>query len=209
MDYIRALGTLALASRLRNFTDQLMSGVTRIYKESNVDFEPRWFAVTHFLSTHGPSPLTTVSNALSLSHPAVVQVINVLEKKGLVTRIKNSTDSRVTMVSLSKKGEKLVLQLMPIWEDIQAAADELLITNAPVFIESLQSLEDSLDDLGIYERIKRHIITRHKTSMNIVDFNPDYLEDFQHMNSQWIEEYIGMSDYDRLLLQEPLCRNYH
>ena len=42
---MRDLGGLALGSRLKRLSDRLYRGVARIYRELDVEMEPRWFPV--------------------------------------------------------------------------------------------------------------------------------------------------------------------
>ncbi|MFT7688506.1 MAG: hypothetical protein ACI9FB_003870, partial [Candidatus Azotimanducaceae bacterium] len=50
MDLLRDLGALGLGSRLKRLSDQLMQDGIRIYRETGVDFEPKWFPVYYYLS---------------------------------------------------------------------------------------------------------------------------------------------------------------
>ncbi|HPC11967.1 MAG TPA: GNAT family N-acetyltransferase, partial [candidate division Zixibacteria bacterium] len=52
MDVIEQLGSLALATRLRRLADRLQRDVSQVYRELNVEFEARWFAVVYYLKDH-------------------------------------------------------------------------------------------------------------------------------------------------------------
>jgi len=43
MEFIKESGTLALGSRIKNLSETLMKDMGKVYKEQNIDFEPRWF----------------------------------------------------------------------------------------------------------------------------------------------------------------------
>jgi hypothetical protein len=43
MDFIEELGTLAIGTRLKNLSELMMKDLARVYKDQDVDFEPRWF----------------------------------------------------------------------------------------------------------------------------------------------------------------------
>ena len=45
MGFINELGTLALGSRIKNLGELLMRDMAKVYKEQNIDFEPRWFTL--------------------------------------------------------------------------------------------------------------------------------------------------------------------
>jgi DNA-binding MarR family transcriptional regulator/GNAT superfamily N-acetyltransferase len=203
MDYINELGSLALASRLKRLSDLLVHGVTEIYKEAGLDFETRWFPVTHYLSVHGPSPLTTISKALNQSHPAVVQVAGSMENKGLIARQRKTSDGRINMLSLTAKGKKLVKELSVIWNDIQEAVDDLLKQSSDNLLLQISQLEHALARQDIYNRVKREYINRSLSNMILIEYNKNYLDHFRQLNSEWLEKTVGLSTYDRKVLFNP------
>ena len=77
---INELGSLALATRLKNLSERLARDVAQIYKESAFDFEPRWFAVFYALKDGQELAVTELSTMLQQTHPAINQVANILVK---------------------------------------------------------------------------------------------------------------------------------
>ena len=149
---IEELGSLALATRLKNLSERLAKDVAQVYKESDFDFEPRWFAVFYTLKDGDELAVTELSSMLQQTHPAVNQVANVLVKKGLVTERKDEQDQRKRLLMLSSKGNKLARQLERLWAQIKAANDELLANSANI-LEDLERIEKALDAKSIKERI--------------------------------------------------------
>ena len=45
MDLVNELAELAIATRLKRLSERLSIDVSKIYKESEVDFEARWFLI--------------------------------------------------------------------------------------------------------------------------------------------------------------------
>jgi len=43
MSFIKELETFAFGSRIKNLSDTLMRDMAMVYKELDIDFEPRWF----------------------------------------------------------------------------------------------------------------------------------------------------------------------
>jgi DNA-binding MarR family transcriptional regulator/N-acetylglutamate synthase-like GNAT family acetyltransferase len=203
MTYLQELGVLALASRLKLLSETLMADGIRIYRESGLDFEPRWFPVTYYLKDHGPAPLTTIAKALNQSHPAIVQVVRIMEKKGLVIRIKDESDSRINHVGLSAKGTELLSRLVLVWNDIQGAALTLLNEHAPSFVTDLERIENALDETSNYIRIKRETLKREPLSLQILPLNKKYLKAYREMNLDWLGEYVGVSPHDKSILKDP------
>ena len=62
IDLIRKLGPLAFASRLKRLSERLMKDVALVYKDLNVDFQPRWFPVLYLLDLHVVSLLEFLQN---------------------------------------------------------------------------------------------------------------------------------------------------
>lgn len=151
---IEELGSLALATRLKNLSERLAKDVGKIYKEQAFDFEPRWFAVIYALKDNEQLGVTEMAAMLRQTHPAVNQVANVLVEKGLVNEFKDELDQRKRLLQLSKKGRNLVTKMEELWDRIKEANDELLKGENRDFLTSIQSLENALDSKSMYERVK-------------------------------------------------------
>ncbi|KYG78292.1 hypothetical protein AWW68_05870 [Roseivirga spongicola] len=149
---INELGSLALATRLKNLSDHLAKDVAQIYKESDFDFEPRWFAVFYSLKDGNELAVMELSSMLQQSHPAVNQVANVLVKKGLVVERKDKLDQRKRLLKLSKKGLQLAADMEPLWAKIKEANDQLLRQSKNI-LASLEAVENALDKKSIKERL--------------------------------------------------------
>lgn len=151
---IEELGSLALATRLKNLSERLAKDVAAIYKASNFDFEPRWFAMIYALKDGDELAVTELSQMLQQTHPAINQVANVLVKKKLVIESKDESDQRKRMLKLSETGLNLVVQMEPIWDKIQIANSQLIAETAPSFLSNIKLLETSLDEKSMYDRVK-------------------------------------------------------
>ena len=152
-DIINELGSLALATRLKNLSDRLAKDVAQYYKSSDVDFEPRWFTLIYALKEGEELSITQLATMLQQTHPAVNQVANVLVEKGLVSERKDDQDQRKRLIKLTDKGLRLVSELEPLWSSIKAANDQLL-KDSEHLIESLASVEQALDDKSMKDRLK-------------------------------------------------------
>ncbi|HOW25327.1 MAG TPA: bifunctional helix-turn-helix transcriptional regulator/GNAT family N-acetyltransferase [Bacteroidales bacterium] len=203
MKYLQELGMLAMASRLKMLSEKLMADGIRVYRESGLDFEPRWFPVTYYLKNQGPTPLTAIAKDLNQSHPAIVQVVRILEKKGLVVRIKDGTDSRINRVGLSDKGIQMLSHLEPVWNDIHQAARSLVNEHAPHFVADLEKIENALEETSNYIRIKREMLKREPLALHIVPFDKKHLKAYREMNLEWLSEYVGVSPHDKAILKDP------
>jgi len=201
MDFIEELGTLALGTRIKNLGELLMKDMARIYREQGVDFEPRWFTFFQLILQKEEVSVTAIAHDLKQTHPAVVQVINMLEEKGLIKTTKDKEDKRKRLVKLSRKGKELAEELEPVWLKVKEAAQELLMESEPGLLTNISSLEKALQNQGMYERIYEKIYADYDIKM--VGSSAEYMEAFRQLNEDWLREYLEISDYDRQVLSDP------
>lgn len=152
-DIIEELGSLALATRLKNLSERLARDVSQVYKQSAFDFEPRWFAFVYALKGGEELSVTELSTMLQQTHPAVNQVANVLVEKNLVDERKDSSDQRKRLLKLSKRGSKLVVDMGALWEKIRLANDQLLAESGGDLLSNLDRVESALDKKSMFDRI--------------------------------------------------------
>jgi ribosomal protein S18 acetylase RimI-like enzyme len=203
MNHLQSLGPLALASRLKNLSDNLMQGVAMIYREMDLEFEPRWFPVTHYLFMNGAVSVTALANALQQSHPAILQVVQVMKKKGLISLEKDDKDLRKTIINLTPKGREMSASLTGIWEDISGAAGRLLEETQVDLLKNLAILEAALDREDIYTRVKKEYVRKRLDHIIIRDYSPRYFKEFKEINYQWLIESVGISPYDEKVINSP------
>ncbi len=203
MKYIKELGAIAIASRMKNLTEILFKDVKKIYKEQNLDFEPRWFTTIYLLNDKGKLSVTEIAKYINQTHPSVNQIANILEKKSLIICSKDKTDSRKRMLKLSKKGKQLVKKMMPLWKDIELSVINFLEENQPDFLQIIEKLEDSLIDKPMYKRVKEQIRKTQDSKTEILDFKPEYKEYFKNLNYEWLEKYFEIEDVDKVMLINP------
>jgi ribosomal protein S18 acetylase RimI-like enzyme len=203
MNHLQSLGPLALASRLKNLSDSLMQGVARIYRKMDLEFEPRWFPVTHYLFINGSVSVTSLANALQQSHPAILQVTQAMKKKGLVSLAKDEKDLRKTIIGLTPKGLKLAENLAGAWEDIAAATRALLEESGTDLLKDISNLEKSLENEEIYLRVKKESVRKRLDKLVIQDFSRKYFDEFKKINIEWLKETVGISPYDEKVLDNP------
>ena len=63
--------------------------------------------------------IADLEEAFSMTHPAAIDIIKVLEKKGYVTRIVNPADARSKIVSLTKKAYEQQEELEGLGDDME------------------------------------------------------------------------------------------
>lgn len=74
---------------------------------------PTEFMVLEVLYSLGEQPIQVIGNKVLLASSSITYVIDQLEKKGIVVRTQNEEDRRVTLVSLTDEGHKLMDEIFP------------------------------------------------------------------------------------------------
>jgi len=204
MDFIKDLGMLGIASRLKRLAERLMRGGSEAYKSQHIDFEPKWFATFSLLNS-APSPMTIseIANALQLSHPAVIQITQKLIEKGLIESFQDEIDRRKRRLVITEKGRNLAIILQPVWDDFVIATAELFQTIEVDVLGIIQKTEGELDKEDMGKRIINQIKERQYEAVEILDFDPRYKEYFKKFNYEWLEENFEIEELDERILSNP------
>jgi DNA-binding MarR family transcriptional regulator/N-acetylglutamate synthase-like GNAT family acetyltransferase len=203
MGFIQELGTKAFGSRLKSFNDLLLREVVKVYKDQEIEFEPRWYTLFLLLFQKGEMKITDIALQLNQTHPSINQVVNILEKKGLVITLKKEKDNRRRYVKLSPKGKRLYKKISPLWKSIHQATEELLAESNPNFLEDLANMEKLIDQKSMYDRIGEKIKQDQYDQIQIVPYSTDYKKSFEDLNNEWLEKFFEVEDYDKQMLQNP------
>ncbi len=204
MDFIKALGYLAVASRMKRLTDRFMRGGSQAYKSLGIDFEPRLFTVFYLIYTQdSPLSISEIASSLKISHPAVIQTTQMLIKKGLIKSFQDSQDRRIRRLAITGKGKELVNFLIPIWNDFETATSELFEKADVDMLDIIKRIEARLDEEDVGSRIINRIKQRQYNSVEILDYMPEYKEYFQKLNYEWLEKYFQVEDLDKKILLNP------
>ena len=151
-DYTRRAGSAALGGRLRRLSARIDADATRVYATLGHRFEQRWFGIINQLARSGPMSVGELSAALGISHVAISQARQSLEKRELVVSECDESDTRRRSLRLTARGAALVKQLTPLWQAFDAASDQL-DREAGGVVEPLNQLEDALQRKSLYQRI--------------------------------------------------------
>lgn len=158
MDLVNELAELAIATRLKRLSERLSVDVSKIYKESEVDFEARWFLILSLLEREKLMAITEIADSLRLSHPAIIQLVQELSKKNLIKTTVDKLDGRKRMVSLSANGKKTLQQIQPILTSIREENKKWVMQASANLITVLTELEEALDHQSMYHRVKLNVL---------------------------------------------------
>lgn len=211
MDFLNQIGPLALASRFRRLADRLGQDVALLYKEMELEFEPRWFPVFFLLSrSREPVGVVDISRLLGVSHPAVNQIAGELLELGLIQALRDDTDKRKRLLTLSDKGRALLPELQLAWDKIQVTVRGLLNATGMDVMGMLERMETMMDEQGLYGRFVAEQTAQATppdgTGVVIVEYHPEfpvYREAFRRLNLEWIEKYFAVEAEDEKILSDP------
>jgi DNA-binding MarR family transcriptional regulator len=154
-----------MGSRLRRLSESFLSEINRAYQNEGIDFDASWFPVFYLLSKNDALSIKELSEQTEVSHPAASQLITNLKNRNLVTSATCVDDGRRQLVTLTDKGRDLLAQILPVWDAILAAMDEL-IANEP-------QCNDLLPAVGAMEKLfKQHSLAKQIASKLPVGLKP-------------------------------------
>jgi len=204
MDFIKELGYLAIATRRKSLTERFMRGAIEVYQSFNIDFEPRWFALFYLLHSQGVSlSISEIAQSLKMSHPAVIQISQMLVKKELVESKQDDEDRRVRRLKLTDKGKQMASALEPIWNDFEIATARMFDGAGIDILDVVERIEGELDKESISERIIKQVKERQYKAVDIADFSYEYREYFKTLNTEWLEKYFEVEKEDLKILMNP------
>jgi DNA-binding MarR family transcriptional regulator len=158
-DYNRTFRGAALAARLRRLSERLDRDGTRVYAAHGIQFEQRWYGILRQLTSNGPMSVGEIAAAIQISHASVSEARRSLEKAGIVVAAISPEDGRRRTLKLTPAGLALCERLFPLWEDFNAAAQELNDEAGDV-VRLLDRLDDALAQRPMYDRIMDRAASR-------------------------------------------------
>lgn len=201
-DLIRELGELGMATRLKRLGDRLSQDVARIYKNRNLDFEPKWFTTMYALYKNESMSIQALAQSLGFTHPAIIQFVNQMKKKNLV-EARPGEDKRITLISLTPKGRQTFESIRPLLTDIEEVTSEVINSTGLDMLLLLDRIEETLEQKSIYDRISERIKERELKEVRIVSYDKKFKEDFKHLNEEWLKKYFSVEPEDEKILSSP------
>jgi DNA-binding MarR family transcriptional regulator len=93
----------------------------RRLREAHVgqDLSPRQFVLLALLSEGGPTGQTELGQAMEIDPSVLVTLLNPLEERGLIARVRSATDRRRHLVSLTAQGEHALLGAVEAQREVE------------------------------------------------------------------------------------------
>lgn len=203
MDFYHRIGKLALGSRLRRLSERLLEDAAHIYGLYGVPLDPKWFPVFYILSEQDEASITEIAQAIGHSHPSVSQIVKEMKAAGLVASGKSAVDARVNVVKLSAQGREIIPKIETQYQDVTQAVEELLSEAHNDLWKAIEEVEFLLNNSSFLERVRQIRKQRESESVEIIDYSPEFQQDFKRLNCEWIEKYFTLEVTDYQSLDHP------
>lgn len=200
---IKKAGRLALATRIKLLAEKMLQDGSEIYKSLNIDFEPRFFAVFYLLRDNPSLSVTEIANHIGISQPAVTQILNSMIKKNLVKISKDKIDTRKKIITISKKGEAMLPELIPLWKDFELGVGEIFEKLNINILDILDKIETALDEKNVFERVTERVKKRLRANVEIEKYSSKHKSDFKNLNLEWLNHYFEVEPIDKKILNNP------
>ncbi|MGN6435629.1 MAG: MarR family winged helix-turn-helix transcriptional regulator [Agriterribacter sp.] len=154
MNVIDASGILAIATRLQRLSDQLRRDGALIYKDNGISFEPKWFPVMYALHQKPVLSVVEIAAEIGYTHPSTISLLKELEKQKLIRSKKDKSDERKRLLQLTAKGNELIEQMKPVWQQMINTLNEMLNTPNNI-MAAVSEVETQMQKESFFERSKR------------------------------------------------------
>ena len=191
MDIITELGALALGSRLKRLSDSIMKEGLEIYNNSGIDFQPKWFPLYYLLSQTQSKGIMEIAEKLNITHPAVIQIAKEMEKKGWIESEKSENDARKRILKLSQKGLEQLPILQDLWQSLQTSIEEILQNSQNKLLPAIEEFEKAILNNQFKQFYYNTKKIKDMQTVEIIDYTPQYKEDFKRLNVEWISAYFS------------------
>lgn len=203
MEFFNKVGKVALGSRLRLMTAIITDDAARIYESYGMNFMPKWFPVFYTLMEEKEITITEIAVEIGHSQPSVSKIVQEMIAVGLVEENQKTNDKRRNIVGLTTKGWEFSRELKLQLKDVEAAVDGLITESSHNLWAALEEWEFLLEQKSLLKRVNEQKKKRESQDVQIVAFEPQYLDAFRSLNTEWISTYFEMEEADHKALDNP------
>ena len=155
-DFIEQQGPAFLAHILRRLADDLIQGAKDWYPSVGVTAPPRTISTLLALEEQGPLGVTELAGVLRQSHTLVIVWIRELTRLSLVRSKSDPADQRRTILVLTPKGRREVVNVRKALVTMARASSELLGADGEAVWRALWQMELALKGKPFSARLRQH-----------------------------------------------------
>ena|SRR5688572_1661625 len=156
MSLIDDFGSLYLASRLERLSENLKKDAILIFKEHLSDIKYKWYPPLYTIHTKSIISVVELANELSYAHPTIIETLKEMEHEKLIQSAVDKTDSRRRMLTLTPKGKRMILKILPLTKSFEKAVIDLLQSKHHL-LKSIEAVESKLKKETFFDRVNRII----------------------------------------------------
>jgi DNA-binding MarR family transcriptional regulator/GNAT superfamily N-acetyltransferase len=201
-DYLKSLGPLGLASRLKRLSDQTFGEITAFYRAHGIAFDPGCFPLFHLLSQQGALTLSEAAARLGVSHAAISQKVKQLETKGWIS-MRTGEDQRMRVLEVTEEGRALAARCVPLWQSARETVETLMGEQLGAFLQQVEMLEEAQSSGAFATELQRRAKVRLQQAVKIVPYTEALAPYFEQFNREWIEDYFTLEPLDIWVLGHP------
>lgn len=194
---------LAIGIRLKRLYEIFAESVVRIYKDHELDFEPKYFGLYYIISRFDEVSVTDVANELGLTHAGIIHLAHDLEKLGFIESVKSATDSRKRMLRLSARGKKVLPDFERVWSNIKQLNRKLFNSTTHNLMSAVNETEQLLRKESYYQQYNKNYQSGHMDEITITGYKPELAKYFKSLNIEWINTYFAVEEEDLRQLNNP------
>lgn len=146
-DVVRQLGHLTLGTRLKRLGERLQSQTQRILDAHEVPIQTAQFPFLAAVDRLGRLTVGELAEAVGMTQPGATRALAQLAEEGFVEITSASDDQRRKLVTLTRRGKRLVeVGKRDVWPVIEMAVKEVCRKLSGSLLEQLAALEDGIDE---------------------------------------------------------------
>ena len=144
-DIVRSFGFLSLGSRMKRIGERLQADTQRILDEQGITVQASQFPFLAAIDRLGPLAVGELAEAVGITQPGATRALAQLIEADLLDVEPAPDDQRRKILSLSRKGRKLVeAAKKDAWPRIERAVRDLCGELSGPLLEQLAGIEDGL-----------------------------------------------------------------
>jgi len=198
-DFIKDLGFLGIATRLKRISEMMIHSGRQMYKLLNMDIEPNWYLIFKLLEKHETLSVTEMAEKLRFAHPSVITIVKKMKDKDYLESYINPDDTRKQQFKLSEKAKQMLPEFKELWTCGLHGMNKIFENDC--LLKELEHLEDALNEKSFKDRTLENYFPGNRIKM--VQFSPEYAVDFASLNYEWLNQYFEIEEHDREMLDEP------
>ena len=210
MSGLQDIGILAMGTRLRVLSEQMMTTVKAFYDDYGLDFEPRWFPLFQLVERQPGLHVAALAAEIGMSHTAIHALAKPLAEAGLISLTPAPDDARARQVRLTREGEVLFDRLRPAWAALDRALHRALPDGGVAeVLATLDRLDQVIKDVaiprGLREALSRETVAG---ALRIVPYdpaNPQHKRSFAALNIEWLQRYFSVEPVDWQMFDDPVA----